>query len=548
MRYHRARPDHTCVSLRSFLETYQSNEYDEGLEDPVTYMTQDEFFRDAQDKVNMLCCPISSPYLRTIMKECPVVCRTLTVSRSPVPGITMNPWLNYVVSMPNVVRYLSTSDYLRFQGKLHGSEFINGAMLVTRNPSGSILAHGVGKHIQSYLLCCDESIFHPDADLATWAMVVAYIFAQPECKSWMEEELGRIAFMHGALYADPGSSWRKYLATVRSPDFRMALVTHSRSLDRWLQCPHLNKFLLACFLLKGELSTEELEARRNAAVLEFFGRQYKPKLLSYMFESKWETQIGDLFDQIPFELKPSLGETIRCLTSHVHAYPWNTVPIKLVQPTQDSCRIVHLNMSCASILGFFAKLDPRIPELSDAAWFQLFVHGMSVPDSYRRNTDTSFAFNRDKLVRDIRAKLRRETIDFVPRYAAIKYHGRMRDVHMEPPVLITRKNSERFKQLHGRDLAEELNVNEFGLSLTACMCPKCPLFRKNLGTKTSEDLPIYQLLEHTRDYPPRTDGATFVHVLFKQMNNKGSAFMNAINKMYSDGDGMDYQEFEKYFL
>jgi hypothetical protein len=548
MKYHRARLDHTCVSLRSFLETYQTNEYDEAHEDPVTYMTQDEFFKDAQSTMNVICCPKNLPFVATIMRECPVICRTLAVSRTVVPGIKMNPWLNFVSHMPNIVRYVSTADFLRFKGSWHGSEFINGAMLVTKNPSGSILAYGVGKHIQSYLLCGTDEVFHPDADLATWAMVVCYIMAQPECKSWMTEELENITFMHGAVYGEPDTSWRKYLATVRSPDFSLALVTQSRHLERWLQCPHLNKFLLACFLLKDELSAEELQARRDAAVREFFGRQCKPKLLSFMFESKWEAQLNELFNSLPFELKPTLCETIRALTRHVYAYPWNTVPIKLKEPTQHTCRLVHLNTSCAGIVGFFDKLKEGIPALDDQRWFQLFTHGMSVPDSYKRNTDASFDFDRDKLVRDIRNKLRLETIDFVPRYTLLKFQEGMLDAHRDPPVLITKNNRERFKQQHGRDLGEELNVNDFGLSLTACMCPKCPLFKKNLGSKTSSELPIFQLMEHTASFVPKVDNVPYVHVLFRHMADKKSEFVNVLNTMFRDGDGMGYEEFERLFV
>ena len=549
MRYHRARLEHTCVSLRSFLEAYKSNEHDEGLEDPVTYMTQDEFFLDTQSKVDTICCPKNLPYVRTIMRECPVVCRTLTVSRISVPGITMNPWLSHVVAMPNVVRYLNTSDFLRFQNKVHGSELINCAMLVTKNPGGSILAAGVGKHIQSYLLCGDDGIFHNDADLATWAMVVTHVLTQPDQQSWMMEELERIDFMHGAVYSEEGSSWRKYLATVRSSDFRMALVTQSKHLEPWLQCPHLNKFLLACFLLRRELSPEEMEARRNAAVQEFFGRQCKPKLLSYMFETKWETQLNDIFEALPFQLKPTLRETIHALMGQVHKHEWSGVKFKVIKPNQETCRLTHLNLSCATMVCLFKRLNPAIGELDDETWYRLFTTGMSVPDSYKRNNDLLYKFDEAKLVRDIRAKLRRDAIELVPRYTQIKYQEAMLEAHRDPPVLITKEHCERFKEKHGRDLGAELDVNDFGLSLTACMCPRCPFFRKPLGARNAQrTTPCPQLHEHTHTFAPKVNNVAYIHVLFAQMEVKDLAFVNVLNKIYNDGGGMDFQKFESYFV
>jgi hypothetical protein len=415
--YHRARIDHTCVALRAFLEAYEPNAHDEELEDPVTWVTQNEYFAEAQGKLQDIVCPAAQPpTLRGIMLDCPVVCRTLTVRRTTVCGIRMNPWLVSVITMPNVVRLLSTSDYLRFEGKQHGSEIINSAMLVTRDPRGSILSTGAGKHIQSYLLCGSDELYHPDADLATWAMVVAHLLTQPDQQSWMAEELERICFLHHAVYRDPTSSWRKYLALVRSDDFRLALVTQSRELEPWMQCPHINKFALAVFLLKDKLTVDELEARRNAAILELFGRMYKPKLLPYMFRQQFTTSVDAVLRATQFTLKPTLRETIQLFMARLKQYDFRSVPLTLVDPNQDTFRSTHLNWCCATLKCFFSRLHPSMPDLDDPTWLKLFTTGLSISDSYRRNTAEGYQFDREKLMSHFRSALEDRVLLRLPLY------------------------------------------------------------------------------------------------------------------------------------
>jgi hypothetical protein len=40
----------------------------------------------------------------------------------------------------------------------------------------------------------------------------------------------------------------------------------------------------------------------------------------------------------------------------------------------------------------------------------------------------------------------------------------------------------------------------------------------------------------------------YVHVLFRHMADKKSEFVNVLNTIFRDGDGMGYEEFERLFV
>lgn len=397
-RYHRAKFPLTVRSLNEFLSSYQPNSYDESLEDPITWCTQEDHFKGAIPLP-----PIEGIY--DIMCHVPVMCRTITLCKPLYPGMNMNPWLGRVQSLPGILRFISTSDFVRFKDKLHDKERINCAMLITKNPSGSILACGVGKHISSVLLTGDQGSYHPDADLATWAMVIVHMLTQPSQPTWMSEELKMIEDMHGYVYRHGHSSWAKYLHQVKSNDFRLSLVTQSRSLPAWSQCPHLNKFLLACYFLRNELDPEQMEQRRNAAITEFFGRVYKPELLTVFYEGRFSATADEILNSIPLDLKITLRETVRAFAAKLDNYDFKSVELNVVEPTQDTVRNGHMNLSCAMIVNVFQRMCPAIVPLDDSVWRQLLVTGMHVQDSFKRNTTEHFELNRDKLISDIRSEL-----------------------------------------------------------------------------------------------------------------------------------------------
>jgi hypothetical protein len=124
----------------------------------------------------------------------------------------------------------------------------------------------------------------------------------------------------------------------------------------------------------------------------------------------------------------------------------------------------------------------------------------------------------------------------------------MLEAHSEPPVLITKHHNEQFKIKYGRDLAAELDTNDFGLSLTACMCPKCPSFRKPLGPRTDPQCPCKELNDHTHALAPKINGLVHVHVLFNVTRVRDPAITNVLGTIYRTGGVLDFEQFEKYFI
>jgi len=408
VRYHRARFPHTLHSTLEFLKEWKPNPHDEALDDPISWLTQQDHFEGARFGIIEYNPPeteVKLLKLEHIMEHVPIVCRAITIKTNAFGCTRMNPWLGCVQSLPAIMRYMSTADYLRFKDKKQSGELFNCAMLVTKHPGGSILGLGAGKHISSFLLSGDPSLYHPDADLATWAMVVVYINTQESRQAWMLDDLRTIDAMHSAIYRDNRSSWTQYLYQVAGQDFRLALVTQSSKLQPWCQCPHLNKFMLACYFLRDKLNAEEMRARRDAAIQDFYGRVYKPELLVYLFRGKFDVTVKNILARVPFVLKPTLRETVKDFTAKVNAIHWKCLEVELIEPSQETVSTEYQNLNCQLMVSFFKTLCPAIADLDHATWLRLFTTGICLQDSYKRNTVVNFEIRREKLVRDVRLEL-----------------------------------------------------------------------------------------------------------------------------------------------
>lgn len=77
-----------------------------------------------------------------------------------------------------------------------------------------------------------------------------------------------------------------------------------------------------------------------------------------------------------------------------------------------------------------------------------------------------------------------------------KYDAEIDAKHEEKPLLITTVNAEIFQIFHGRNLIEEFQINEKGLSKIACMCPACPFFKKKFSGPTTPEGFQCALFEH----------------------------------------------------
>ena len=83
-----------------------------------------------------------------------------------------------------------------------------------------------------------------------------------------------------------------------------------------------------------------------------------------------------------------------------------------------------------------------------------------------------------------RTKFRNDVLWKVPSHVLSHFQSVMLVCHSELPVLVSEENAALFKAKHGRDLLDEFDVNEYGLSRVACLCAKCPYFKVRMGNST----------------------------------------------------------------
>ena len=253
----------STLSARSFLQDYNSNEEESVLEDPITMLNQDELFLQSKNGLDNWCITNISD----LLIEIPCICRTLTIimdqSSSRRSKLSSSVWFGRVMELPTIIKVVNSVDFfIKFKNKIMGKEYINAAMLLTNRPRCNLLNSGAGKHLSTFLLTGREDMFCIDADLAAWAMVVVHICCQKKVLSWMEQELHLIKKLESCVYGDhfqSSNSWCEYRDNVKTKNFRLNLVTYDRSLPKYLQCPHLNKYLLAVFIVASDLTDDELE-------------------------------------------------------------------------------------------------------------------------------------------------------------------------------------------------------------------------------------------------------------------------------------------------
>lgn len=83
-----------------------------------------------------------------------------------------------------------------------------------------------------------------------------------------------------------------------------------------------------------------------------------------------------------------------------------------------------------------------------------------------------------------RTKFRNDVLWKVPSHVLSHFQSVMLVCHSELPVIVSEENAALFKAKHGRDLLNEFDVNEYGLSRVACLCAKCPYFKVRMGNST----------------------------------------------------------------
>lgn len=404
----------TMNSMKKYLDSYQPNTEDENLVDSITMETQSE----------MICAGMSewpcAPNICQIMTTIPLMIRTVSVASLP-RNITKNPWLIEITSLPSVIKHVNSRDFFRLRNKVLSNEIFNSGFLVNGNMRNCVIAQGVGKHISSFLLSNNQEYFHPDTDLAMWAAVIVLVLRNNTISSWMERELGQIDKLNAAVYLNSKCSWSKYVKQVGGNDFRLALVSESPHLPSFLKCPHINKFILACYFQRYVLTTEQLHQRRNALISEFYGRFVKPDMLSFFYAGNFHDSIKVILDSIEVEICSTLRETIAMFSKKVARFNFKNIKIDFKNP-QFEFNHNHLSFfGCKSLCQIFQNMDPSIPPLQNDEWRSFFLHGVSHTDSYLRNTTSVTNIDESRVHHELRCEIIDQLCHALPRYCLKQY-------------------------------------------------------------------------------------------------------------------------------
>lgn len=401
-------------SMDRFLNDYQKNKYDDELLDPITLESQDDYFESGRAAWPCL------PDLISIMRTIPLMMRTILIS-SPCPqGISMNPWLVVVLDLPSVIKRVNTNNFFLLESKNMNGETFNSGFLLSSNPEHNIIRSGIGKHISSFLISGKSNMFHPEADLAIWASVVLYVLKHPTILSWMFEELDTIQNLCKLTYNDPVCSWNQYVKNVKSENFRLCLVAQHPSLNPAFRCPHLNKFIFACFILRDSLSSDELRRRRDALISEYYGRFVRSEIMTAFLSNRTlDIMVSKILSEVDFELCPSIRETIKRFTVKVSKYDYKQLDVEsIIWSTlpggYSKCYIT------SNFLNIFKKLNKDIPDLDDTEWHECFLHGVVNSDAYIRNT-VKQPLNLTFLKNEIRLQVITKLINSIPVFVLKKF-------------------------------------------------------------------------------------------------------------------------------
>jgi hypothetical protein len=492
--YHSADWEKTRASVASFLRSWRPNEADRALCDKVFLASQEEYFADAQLHADAILPRLDS--VLDLVKLLPIVCRTLTI-RWPLPaGILMNPWLGKVEAMPTIVTHVTLHTFfaqLRTD-KVRNGERINGLMLVSGDPSGLLLSKALGKFLSTYLLVRNHEVFLFEADLATWAMVLVHLLNRPTMADWMGGEMASIRLMHDSVYGGERTGtppqavppqavppkgplkWQDYVDCVRDGCERNPLAP--------AHCPHLNKFVLACWIAR----VDDLEARRDAAIIEFVRRLPAD---AFRLESLFHLAPQDQ-ELPPVPVLPTLRATQEAYLNLVRLAPRADPPPPV--PVMNTAYPTSWNLSVGALDAIFRSLAttlgrPPVPPLDHATWLRLLVTGATPLDKMpadigARGWMPSRPLSPEEVVGFIQDRLhplRRTRLATRALARASKdFEARPLETHGVPAVL-SAPLVDRFRAEFGRDLAADLSLTDYGLSRTACLCPACPFFGRVLG-------------------------------------------------------------------
>jgi hypothetical protein len=384
-------------------------------------------------------------------------------------------------------------------------------------------SQGIFIHLQTYLLLRNPELFVITSRLAMAASVLFYLIGSHDRLSeWMLRELSLVDDVCRIYTRQFLESWHLYVEATTRQDFRQCLVPESPHLPLYTKCPGLTKFILALYTAtKGLTGAEphvfglqELRDRHHATVVEFLARtrmavsnclEYDAQREADQFLwNAWSSPLDQ--DAADPQSTVTVGGAIMAasLTVREAKHRFSTMVemglgfSEMISNSTKSARIStkgleaarHYQLSIARIdstfknLACICGLGDEVPfALSQPELIRALQLANAHPSAYERSTlppidrQVSQADDLSALAKSMAEKLFVQHVrSSTEAVAGTGYTARHRTQHAGLARIIPQQHMERFKQLHGLDIARDWAVNSGGLSNNACCSPDCPYY------------------------------------------------------------------------
>jgi hypothetical protein len=378
-------------------------------------------------------------------------------------------------------------------------------LLIMPGSVGKSLRAGWMHQAATYLALRNETLYYPDAWMATMAATVTHLLGQPSA-GWIQTELDVVLRSFKAVYHNENASrFYAYLSLLSSPeDHRQTLVTSGDWLPAGISCPHLTKPVFGTYLLVADMrvkfTKEALIDRHCSFLVEFFSRA---KIgLVWKQKSPLVKVFDWLDDNMPLPADPLLCSPYMATALSAYGKTLDEAlrGVKaedvLPPPELDMAAVMsvrHFQFGVESIGVTFANIarlcgiedyDPAFPANSPGMLARLLkvasigdnlvrsaTHvGLGMPDAefFKMGTAEALKEYRADLAKTGRLRFQH------------KYEHCMFSAHQEVARSIPQAHIDAFKARWGVDLGAKLCIRKCGLSAVACTNPRCPYFLQRL--------------------------------------------------------------------
>ena len=381
-------------------------------------------------------------------------------------------------------------------------------LLILPGSVGKSLRAGWMHQAATYLALRNETLYYPDAWMATMAATVTYLLSQPDAASagWIQTELGMVQRSFKAVYHNENASrFYMYMALLSSPeDYRQTLVPSGDWLPTGISCPHLTKHVFAMWLLIADMrvkfTKETLIERHCSFLVEFFNRakvglewKKQPPLIH---ENDW-TDENVPIPADPMACSPYLATALSAYGKALDEALRSVKAVDVLAPPElDMAAVMsarHFQFGVESIGRTFATLarlcgvvdyDPdflansplrlarllRIAAMGDNLSRSATYPGapLSEPGFFQLGSQKALKEFKEAVAESGRSRFK------------FKFELRMFHTHQGPAKTIPATHVETFKARWGVDLGAKLCIRKCGLSAVACTSPNCPYFLQRL--------------------------------------------------------------------